>query len=82
MQFGLVFNTIHQPKRHLHHRGFEFLATNMRINSIGEPQMAFSHCRAGHYFDAVRIGITNVSKPSGAHGRTKLIAPSYQLIGQ
>ncbi len=65
-----------QPNRHLHHRGFEFLATNMRIGSIGEHQKAFSHGRAGHH----HISITNVPKPSGAHGRVKLIA--WLGIGQ
>ncbi len=61
---------------HPHHRGFKFLAKNMRIYSIREQQRAFwgSHCRAGHHSAAVWIGITDVFKPSCTHGRMKVIA--------
>jgi hypothetical protein len=61
--------------RQLHHRGFKFPATNRRINSIWDHQSVrvSSHCRAGHH-RTFRTVITDVFKPSGAHGWTKLIA--------
>ncbi len=82
------FHSRNQSNSHLHHKGFVTfrISSNehedrLQCHSIVEHQRAFSYGRAGHHRDTVRIGITDVFKPSGAHGRTKLIAQVINWLG-
>ena len=54
-------------------QGSVFLATNSRIDSIGEHQHALSHGRADRFHDTVRVILTDVRKPSRTQCRTKHI---------
>ena len=56
------------------HRGLVFVVSVSRIDSIGEHQHALRHRRASLGLGVGRVSLLDVRKPSGAHGRAKLIA--------
>ena len=57
------------------------VANRSTIDSVWKPQPALPHWRAGSRGCVVRVGLTDVGKPAGAHGRTKLIAQVINGFG-
>ena len=51
------------------------------MDSVFDHQRALPHGRAGSRVCGLRIGLTDVGKPAGAHGRTKLIAQVINGFG-
>ena len=62
------------------HRGLVLVANRSTIDSIWEHQGALAHGRTGIRGVAVRVGLSDVGKPAGAHGRTKLIAQVINVL--
>ena len=62
------------------HRGLVLVANRSTIDSIWEHQGALAHGRTGIRGVAVRVGLSDVEKPAGAHGRTKLIAQVINVL--
>ena len=63
------------------HRGLVFVDSVSRIDSIGEHQHALRHRRASLGLGVGRVSLLDVRKPSGAHGRAKLIAQGINSLG-
>ena len=57
------------------------VANRSTIDSIWEHQGALAHGWTGIRGVAVRVGLSDVGKPAGAHGRTKLIAQVINVFG-
>jgi hypothetical protein len=64
-----------------HHARLVLVANRSTINSVWKHQRALPHWRAGSRACVVRVGLTDVGKPAGAHGRTKLIAQVINCFG-
>ena len=56
-----------------HHATVVLVSNGSRFVSVWKHQRALPHWRAGSRGCVVRVGLTDVGKPAGAHGRTKLI---------
>ena len=52
-----------------------------QMDSVVDHQRALPHGRAGSRLCGLRIGLTDVGKPAGAHGRTKIIAQLINCFG-
>ena len=57
------------------------VAANSRFDSIGEHQDGFPHDGAGTHRMVLCVGTTEVCKPSGTHGWTKLISQVINGLG-
>ena len=57
------------------------VANRSTIDSVWKHQRALPHGRAGSWGCVFRVGLTDVGKPAGAHGRTKLIAQVFNGFG-
>ena len=64
-----------------HHGGTLLVASGSGVDSIGYHQDYFSHNRAGIGRAVLWVRTTDVWKPSGTHGRTKLIAQVINGLG-
>ncbi len=51
------------------------------MDSVFDHQSALPHGRAGSRVCGLRIGLTDVGNPAGAHGRTKFIAQFINCFG-
>ena len=60
------------------HRGLVLVANRSTIDSIWEHQGAL--WRTGIRGVAALVGLSDVGKPAGAHGRTKLIAQVINIL--
>ena len=56
------------------------VAKGSRFDSAWKHQRALPHGRAGSRGCVVRVGLTDVGKPAGTHGRTKLIAQVINVL--
>ena len=56
-------------------------ADSTQSGSTNVPCRGLPHGRAGSRGCVVRVGLTDVGKPAGAHGRTKLIAQVFNCFG-
>ena len=57
------------------------VAASSRFDSIGEHQDGFPHDGAGTHRMVLCVGTTEVCKPSGTHGWTKLISQVINGLG-
>lgn len=64
-----------------HHTGLVYVGNRSTIDSIRDHQRAVPDGRAGSRGGVVRVGLTDVGKPPGAHGRAKLIAQGINCLG-
>jgi len=82
--FGLEFIADNRPialSNSEHHWGTLFVASRSGVDSILDHQDAFSHNRASICSVVLWVRTTDVWKPSGTHGRTKLIAQVINGLG-
>ena len=69
------WNSLHTTSQQHHpSRGKLFVACRSGVDSIWDHQHVFSHNRARIFRAVCWVGTTDVCKPSGTHGWTKLIA--------